>query len=274
MPDPNQADDDQPRKKGLGLLLFPKLKQLDDDIVKTFAAVLNRQGFVIDVASRATEVLESILFEHYMITGQVFKGDLRDQLPATLAMTEEERIRVDVALTTHFRTRAKEQAAAILATTQTNMERSWQTAKSEEDSGDPLFQTVIMASAGLSRLLARRRPVISQLESEAPAEDAKATEAEVLTGSLGLSVLGQEVTSQLVKRWDNMQDEKVRDHHVDAGGQIRLINEPFLVMGQYLMRPKDTSLGATVRNIINCRCSAFYPMGKIIQIREEMQLAA
>jgi hypothetical protein len=50
----------------------------------------------------------------------------------------------------------------------------------------------------------------------------------------------------------------VRPEHAAADGQEQLAINPFLVGGEQLNRPGDTSLGASAGNVINCRCSADY----------------
>lgn len=62
---------------------------------------------------------------------------------------------------------------------------------------------------------------------------------------------------KLLKTWNTILDEKTRHSHVLADRQEHgNINEPFLVQGEMLMIPGDTSLGATIANIINCRCAS------------------
>lgn len=43
--------------------------------------------------------------------------------------------------------------------------------------------------------------------------------------------------------------------HVAADGQVRAVDEPFLVSGESLMYPGDASMGASPGNYVNCRCS-------------------
>lgn len=57
------------------------------------------------------------------------------------------------------------------------------------------------------------------------------------------------------KEWINTADSKTRLDHVFAGGQRKKLNEPFIVGGETLMYPGDNSLGASARNIIQCRCT-------------------
>lgn len=54
--------------------------------------------------------------------------------------------------------------------------------------------------------------------------------------------------------WLSMQNEKVRLFHLEADGQTVPIDEPFEVGGELLMFPGDTSLGASLQNVIRCRC--------------------
>lgn len=58
------------------------------------------------------------------------------------------------------------------------------------------------------------------------------------------------------KMWDAAWDNRVRPDHARADGQIVANNEPFEVGGEKMMFPKDKSLGASPRNIYNCRCTA------------------
>lgn len=56
-------------------------------------------------------------------------------------------------------------------------------------------------------------------------------------------------------KWDTIMDGNERPCHRRANGQIVKIGEPFQVCGELLMYPTDTSLGATAKNVIRCRCS-------------------
>lgn len=59
------------------------------------------------------------------------------------------------------------------------------------------------------------------------------------------------------KMWMTMGDNKVRTkpfNHRNANGQTAGIRDNFEVSGELLKYPGDTSLGASIGNIINCRC--------------------
>lgn len=57
------------------------------------------------------------------------------------------------------------------------------------------------------------------------------------------------------KQWVDIRDKKERETHRAVGGTIKPINEPFLVGNSLMQVPKDVSLGAESKEIINCRCS-------------------
>jgi len=63
------------------------------------------------------------------------------------------------------------------------------------------------------------------------------------------------------KEWETMGDSKVRIkpfNHQAANGQQVGITEPFIVSGQLLKYPGDMSLGASIGNVVNCRCLSVY----------------
>lgn len=60
-----------------------------------------------------------------------------------------------------------------------------------------------------------------------------------------------------MKMWITMQDAKVRSfpyNHQSALFQKVPYKEPFVVSNELLMEPRDSSMGASAGNTINCRC--------------------
>ena len=57
--------------------------------------------------------------------------------------------------------------------------------------------------------------------------------------------------------WVSLGDSIVRIAHILADGQLKQ-NGTFTVKGQLLKYPGDDSLGATLDNLINCRCSSIF----------------
>lgn len=60
------------------------------------------------------------------------------------------------------------------------------------------------------------------------------------------------------KTWISMQDKKVRHTHEEVDGETIGIEEAFIVGNSRMLYPKDTSLGASSEEIVNCRCSVIY----------------
>ena len=60
------------------------------------------------------------------------------------------------------------------------------------------------------------------------------------------------------KKWIDVGDKRERKTHLEVRGTILPIDEPFPVGYSLLQFPKDTSLGASADEIVNCRCSIQY----------------
>lgn len=66
--------------------------------------------------------------------------------------------------------------------------------------------------------------------------------------------IAQSSNLNLMREWVSVHDERTRDAHVEADGQIRGLNEPFDVGGESIDRPGEGS----PENSINCRCTIAY----------------
>jgi hypothetical protein len=60
------------------------------------------------------------------------------------------------------------------------------------------------------------------------------------------------------REWSALFDTRVRNAHKVSDGQKRSQKVAFRVGGEKLMYPGDTSLGASAKNIVNCRCTLMY----------------
>lgn len=60
------------------------------------------------------------------------------------------------------------------------------------------------------------------------------------------------------KSWIDVRDKKERKTHLEVGGKTIPINEPFKVGNSLMMFPKDRSMGADAKEIVNCRCTIKY----------------
>lgn len=60
------------------------------------------------------------------------------------------------------------------------------------------------------------------------------------------------------KQWITMRDNKVRHSHAEINGHQVGIFDAFKVGDSELLYPRDYSLGASDKEIINCRCTIIY----------------
>ena len=60
---------------------------------------------------------------------------------------------------------------------------------------------------------------------------------------------------ELTREWIATKDARTRHSHGAADGQRVGVDEPFTVGGEKLMFPGDASMGASGRNLYNCRCT-------------------
>lgn len=60
------------------------------------------------------------------------------------------------------------------------------------------------------------------------------------------------------KRWITERDNKVRETHAEVNGVTIPIMEPFVVGDSLMLFAKDVSLGASMEEIANCRCTIKY----------------
>ena len=61
-----------------------------------------------------------------------------------------------------------------------------------------------------------------------------------------------------MKRWKAIIDEVTRKDHIEINGKYIPIGQAFHVGDSWMMHAKDTSLGASTNQIVNCRCVTIY----------------
>lgn len=124
------------------------------------------------------------------------------------------------------------------------------------------FQISRDATEDFKKRTPGRTSMIAVTEVQRAVEGIQSIEAGIIIdGARDIVLLGQGNVLAF-KQWFNMGDEFVRRtppdifDHVEADGQQRRIDEPFIVSGQELQFPGDTRLGASAGNVIKCRCHA------------------
>lgn len=271
----NQAITDQISKVSLERELAFKIRGFNSRIIRAFTSLYGISQTVLQANTFEAE-LTSILLRHYELTGKVFDDQISIVLPDDIRVTEEEKEVIAVALLSFYSTRAPEQSAIMTTTTQGDIDSSLGLAIEAESAvavteQRPIESITIATTAGilLSRKLGGRVTGISTLETQAIAEAAKGTEAQVLTGLPPSIIGGSARPANITKEWVTVGDERVREAHMTADSQEQDLNTPFTVGGQVLRWPGDTSLGATVNNVINCRCSSVINTEEIFAVRRK-----
>lgn len=152
------------------------------------------------------------------------------------------------------------------------VQTNWHTAITEID--DPLYDSIneiarliesgdINAAARLARRvnrLARLPHSVAQGKVLRYVNDARDRLVEPLAQSEIVARLRMFAADRGVreKTWLSVGDGKVRPSHQAAHGQKREEDEPFELAGGRMQYPGDGSLGASLGEIINCRCETFW----------------
>lgn len=80
----------------------------------------------------------------------------------------------------------------------------------------------------------------------------------VAASNLGSQAGARATGLPLKKSWLSTPDARTRESHSLANGQEREMNEPYVVDGEELMFPGDSSMTASAGNVANCRCTETY----------------
>lgn len=123
-----------------------------------------------------------------------------------------------------------------------------------------------LAATFLSRLFRARVPTIARNETQEGAEAAKLVEAQVLAGRapfplqdrLAIPARPDVAPRVVTKTWVTVGDDRVRPTHVAANGTTIPESGIFVVGNSRLRFPTDRGLGASLEEILGCRCSALY----------------
>lgn len=205
--------------------------------------------------------IHSLLRSHYRKVSAAFSTQMRDQLIKAYRPRETKKLddTVQAKLNEFINRRSLEQTYYISKTNNDEMLSAYMQAYYDV-SFSGLSKDVIAAQgaqAFATRALGRSK-TIGQTETQLIAEASKDIEANaVQINGLIVDSDGEEITvPEIEKIWVAVLDDKTRDSHVEADYQSVPQDDPFIVQGQKLMYPGDSSLGASLDNIINCRCNS------------------
>lgn len=240
----------------LELLLLPEVSAIFNKTVRSYVADLLATG-EIPSAAVFQDVWRGTFQKHYRRVARSFLDNQRQskfieallETKQELAPGENDVLQVGFALwALEF---GREQVGFLLGTTQ---EQYAEALARSTELNEGASRAVVAAGAGviLRQLFNGREGTIVNVQTQAPAEESKRREAGALRVSEG------ELAEDGQKEWQTVGDSAVRTAHRSANRQRRPTNAAFTVAGQSLRYPGDRSLGASLSNVINCRCNALY----------------
>jgi predicted kinase len=297
-----QAAEDHNIKLVLESRLRAKINALNEKIIREFTASVARIGNIPNFF-KYEDALEKILTQHDQLVASVFIERINRQVEAEESGTkqlipfiklsaEETAIgaielfsarsvaKVPVVVNSYLTTKTSDSVSKITETTKKDAARALQ--KAQTIAATTAVEKVEVASLSGSifrtKLNGRTTGIVT-LNTNAAAESAKLTQIELLSGEE--PTLGGAGTnrSKSKKSWANMGDSLVRAggksafNHLRAEQEVQ-IDKPFIVSGESLRFPGDMSLGASIGNVANCRCSATYDIKKVVNTRKGLSEVA
>lgn len=280
-------------KLRLEAIMKPGIRKIFARVADDFRISVARTGQPQEV-SRYRKQFEALLEEQYRRVQKSFSGAILlhnnvltfGSLRAKQNKQEEDESHIKEQIWAIFllwdEQHAPVQADIITRTTGKDMDDAISQARDalrEQDKPIDNRSLAATALAILKRILKGRIDLIAVTETQTAAETAKAIEVSVVTRTVipGIPLprdivplleptvvqpgAGPRITpaqTTLKKSWLTLRDKKVRDTHRAAESQTRAVNEAFNVGNSRMMYPGDTSLGAPIREIAHCRCSAQY----------------
>jgi len=230
------------------------LKAISDDFYNEYI----RSGSVIDVNAYADD-LNAALKKNYRNIANKFKRNLRTDKSIDME-TKGVDENIEGSLKQYIDVHSVKQTGLILNTTKELLNKDLQDSIiALSESGQDLTNEKVADTTWKknSARVAGRAKTIAETETQNMSEKTKQTEADELVIA-GAIIAGIAITQLLKKRWNSQLTERTRFPHAVADGQVRNITQPFMVNGQLLMYPGDTSLGASAGNTVNCRCWVTY----------------
>ena len=234
--------------------LKPDIKRVFNRMIKDFRISVGATGSAQNV-NMYLPMWTTLLNRHYIrVQTAVLKViDKEKQLD------DEDNDLLLLALLTWREQNAGKQSQFIINTSQQDMLDALQMAREEFllQSVFPSDRELAMAAAViLKRKFNGRGSGIAMSETQSSFEDTKFEEAQVESGLLPIILGGAVTVTTTKKTWNTVGDDKVRKIHQEVNRQEQMLTVPYEVNGEFLMYPGDSSLGASMDNVINCRCAS------------------
>ncbi len=258
-----RADETDDQKRAFEKSLKRSALALLNKIAAEFAVFYAATGDMLNANEYESE-LTAILRNSYRRTSSFFKNDYKrliqeaiDDGNTGLAPLLEERDgvskEINASVLLFILSRAKNQSSLITNTTnKIALDSIGKVTTQATLDGITLTNEQVAKEAGkiIKDKNKGRATLISETEVQAVAEGSKDIEVVKLDDELQR----QREIKRISKTWITMFDKQVRAAHQAANGQKKGVQEPYIVGGELLKHPGDTSFGASAGNTINCRC--------------------
>jgi len=273
-----RAKRDLRKKLGHEARLLPGLEAAARELAREVARVTASSGKTLradQVEAMAYDLVAPLLGPHHERVMQDFGSEIREGLSADAGPSRAEDLILTALLLAVAADRSEAQSRRVARTASKDAVAAVQVAEAErervraEGGSMTAFEVGSIAGQVLGAHLLGRAPTIAAYETEVPAESARLMELEVMTGRTPSAVGGAGPPREVQKEWVTQGDSRVRPAHLAADSVTVSASEPFSVGGELLMHPGDSSLGASLSNLINCRCSTFYDVDELERQREE-----
>jgi len=234
------------------------LRRLFKRIGDAFEAQYTLNGTIIRVEDFLLDMV-ALLRVNSRKTANAFSKTIRDEKFSYIMMESKQDAitsEVETLINEFIRTHSQEQGVLIINTTQLDLNQLVEDVLMESVEEGVVFdneETAERVKRLFRQITVPRSENIAQTETQNTAERTKFIEADTVSGTV---IAGETVI--INKRWNATLDARTRTAHVIADSQVVGTDEPFIVGGERLMHPGDTSLGASAGNTIRCRCATSF----------------
>jgi hypothetical protein len=228
-------------------------KTLSNSVLSVFVVMTRdlkknlQNGALIDVNDYRPLFLK-IMLKYSLKVSKEFKRSYREA-------KEEEDDEIDKAIALFLASFLDNQLFYINKTTEAQIREMYYTSQQELlEAGTPITNeaTAQKVSEKFIKSGKARSNVIATEVVNTVAEKSKAIEMEVLIKN------NPSLFEYVEKIWITVLDGRERDTHHAANSQRVNYNDPFHIGDSLMMFPRDSSMGASLKEIINCRCGCIY----------------
>jgi len=234
-----------------------KINKMLRGVDKDFRLQYTKNGIVLNPYDFQDD-LETMLRSHHIKVANIFSDQLRARY-GDPANNKNVQVKLEANIKGFAAQRAHLISHTILDTTREHIEKAISDAYVTAALNNiPISNRNIgrLASQNLRDKIVGRSNTIATTETQVAAETGKDLEHDTMV-DLDSDIDGVPISEkQSMKMWITVLDDHTREWHAEADSQVVPTDQPFIVNGEELMQPGDDSMGASVDNLINCRCDA------------------